>query len=110
MDTAIASGIGREYEFEVRFEVRAKKRPKIILPGVFFVIFMLPFMIFHSATEAMVLASLPSTAFELAIAERECGQYKQIQQSGCHESSKDHHCHRALNFSARVAAADRQRQ
>jgi len=37
------------------FEMRAKERLKIILPVVFFVIFVLLYMIFHSATEAMVL-------------------------------------------------------
>jgi Cu(I)/Ag(I) efflux system membrane protein CusA/SilA len=40
---------------EYEFEVRAKERLKIILPVVFFVIFVLLFLIFHSATEAMVL-------------------------------------------------------
>jgi Cu(I)/Ag(I) efflux system membrane protein CusA/SilA len=40
---------------EYEFEVRARERLKIILPVVFFVIFVLLYMIFHSATEAMVL-------------------------------------------------------
>ena len=40
---------------EYEFELRAKERLKIILPIVFFVIFMLLYLIFHSATEAMVL-------------------------------------------------------
>jgi copper/silver efflux system protein len=40
---------------EYEFEVRAKERLKVILPVVFSVIFVLLYMIFHSATEAMVL-------------------------------------------------------
>ena len=40
---------------EYEFELRAKERLKIILPVVFFVIFVLLYMIFHSVTEAMVL-------------------------------------------------------
>jgi copper/silver efflux system protein len=37
------------------FQLRAKERLKIILPVVFFVIFLLLYMVFHSLTEAMVL-------------------------------------------------------
>ena len=40
---------------EYEFELRARERLKIILPVVFFVIFLLLYMIFHSATEAAVL-------------------------------------------------------
>ena len=40
---------------EYEFELRARERLKIILPVVFFVIFILLYMIFHSATEAAVL-------------------------------------------------------
>ena len=40
---------------EYEFELRAKQRLKLILPIVFFVIFVLLYMIFHSATEAAVL-------------------------------------------------------
>jgi Cu(I)/Ag(I) efflux system membrane protein CusA/SilA len=40
---------------EYEFELRARERLKIILPVVFFVIFLLLYMIFRSATEAAVL-------------------------------------------------------
>lgn len=40
---------------EYEFELRAKERFKIILPVVFFVIFLLLYMIFHNVTESMVL-------------------------------------------------------
>ena len=40
---------------EYEFELRAKERLKIILPVVFFVIFVLLYMVFKSATEAAVL-------------------------------------------------------
>ena len=40
---------------EYEFELRAKSRLKIIVPVVFFVIFLLLYMVFHSATEAAVL-------------------------------------------------------
>ena len=40
---------------EYEFELRAKSRLKIIVPIVFFVIFLLLYMVFHSATEAAVL-------------------------------------------------------
>ena len=40
---------------EYEFELRAKHRLKLILPIVFFVIFVLLYMIFHSVTEAAVL-------------------------------------------------------
>ncbi|HEX4756515.1 MAG TPA: CusA/CzcA family heavy metal efflux RND transporter [Terracidiphilus sp.] len=40
---------------EYEFEMRAKQRLKIILPIVFFVIFMLLYLVFKSATEAAVL-------------------------------------------------------
>jgi Cu(I)/Ag(I) efflux system membrane protein CusA/SilA len=40
---------------EYEFELRAKARLKIILPIVFFVIFLLLYMVFKSATEAVVL-------------------------------------------------------
>jgi Cu(I)/Ag(I) efflux system membrane protein CusA/SilA len=49
--------VGYTYQWsgEYEFELRAKERLKVILPVVFFVIFLLLYMIFHSATEAMVL-------------------------------------------------------
>ncbi|MFZ1976280.1 MAG: CusA/CzcA family heavy metal efflux RND transporter [Candidatus Acidiferrales bacterium] len=40
---------------EYEFELRAKKRLELILPIVFFVIFLLLYMVFHSVTEAAVL-------------------------------------------------------
>jgi Cu(I)/Ag(I) efflux system membrane protein CusA/SilA len=40
---------------EYEFQLRAKERLKLILPVVFFVIFLLLYMVFHSATEAAVL-------------------------------------------------------
>ena len=40
---------------EYEFELRAQERLKIILPIVFFVIFLLLYMVFHSAAEAAVL-------------------------------------------------------
>ena len=40
---------------EYEFELRAKKRLELILPVVFFVIFVLLYMVFHSVVEAAVL-------------------------------------------------------
>jgi Cu(I)/Ag(I) efflux system membrane protein CusA/SilA len=40
---------------EYEFELQAKRRLKLILPVVFFLIFVLLYMIFHSAAEALVL-------------------------------------------------------
>jgi copper/silver efflux system protein len=40
---------------EYEFELRAKERLQLILPIVFFVIFMLLYVVFHSVTEAAVL-------------------------------------------------------
>jgi Cu(I)/Ag(I) efflux system membrane protein CusA/SilA len=40
---------------EYEFELRARQRLKLIVPIVFFVIFMLLYMVFHSVTEATVL-------------------------------------------------------
>jgi len=51
----LPAGYTYSWSGEYEFEVRAKQRLKIILPVVFFVIFVLLFMIFHSVTEAMVL-------------------------------------------------------
>src|SRR5467141_741957 len=51
----LPAGYTYTWSGEYEFEVRARERLKIILPVVFFVIFMLLYMIFHSATEAMVL-------------------------------------------------------
>jgi len=48
-------GYNYKWSGEYEFELRARERLKIILPVVFFVIFILLYMIFHSATEAAVL-------------------------------------------------------
>ncbi len=48
-------GYTYQWSGEYEFELRAKERLKIILPVVFFLIFLLLYMIFHSATEALVL-------------------------------------------------------
>src|SRR5215468_3087273 len=48
-------GYSYKWSGEYEFELRARERLKIILPVVFFVIFILLYMIFHSATEAAVL-------------------------------------------------------
>jgi copper/silver efflux system protein len=44
-----------QWSGEYEFELRARERLKIILPVVFFLIFVLLYMVFHSATEAVVL-------------------------------------------------------
>lgn len=44
-----------QWSGEYEFELRAKQRLKLILPVVFFVIFMLLYLVFHSAEEALVL-------------------------------------------------------
>ncbi|GAC1432046.1 MAG: hypothetical protein NVSMB6_30210 [Burkholderiaceae bacterium] len=48
---------GHSYQWsgEYEFELRAKQRLKLILPVVFFVIFLLLYMAFHSVAEALVL-------------------------------------------------------
>jgi Cu(I)/Ag(I) efflux system membrane protein CusA/SilA len=48
-------GFTYKWSGEYEFELRAKQRLQLILPVVFFVIFMLLYLIFHSATEAAVL-------------------------------------------------------
>jgi Cu(I)/Ag(I) efflux system membrane protein CusA/SilA len=48
-------GYTYKWSGEYEFELRAKARLKIIVPVVFFVIFLLLYMVFHSATEAAVL-------------------------------------------------------
>jgi Cu(I)/Ag(I) efflux system membrane protein CusA/SilA len=48
-------GYSYKWSGEYEFELRARERLKIILPVVFFVIFILLHMIFRSATEAAVL-------------------------------------------------------
>ena len=49
------AGYTYQWSGEYEFQLRAKERLKVILPVVFFVIFLLLYMVFHSATEAMVL-------------------------------------------------------
>jgi hypothetical protein len=51
----LPAGYTHTWSGEYEFEVRAKDQLKVILPVVFFVIFVLLYLIFHSATEAMVL-------------------------------------------------------
>jgi Cu(I)/Ag(I) efflux system membrane protein CusA/SilA len=48
-------GITYKWSGEYEFELRAKQRLQWILPVVFFVIFLLLYMVFHSVTEAAVL-------------------------------------------------------
>jgi Cu(I)/Ag(I) efflux system membrane protein CusA/SilA len=51
----LSPGYTYKWSGEYEFELRARERLKIIVPVVFFVIFLLLYMIFHSATEAAVL-------------------------------------------------------
>ncbi len=51
----MTQGTSYHWSGEYEFEVRAKKRLELIVPLVFFVIFLLLYMVFHSATEAFVL-------------------------------------------------------
>ena len=51
----LPAGYTYQWSGEYEFQLRAKERMKLILPVVFFVIFMLLYMVFHSLTEAMVL-------------------------------------------------------
>jgi Cu(I)/Ag(I) efflux system membrane protein CusA/SilA len=52
---ALPSGFTYKWSGEYEFELRAKDRLQVILPIVFFVIFLLLYMVFHSVTEATVL-------------------------------------------------------
>src|SRR6266481_2365933 len=51
----LPAGYTYQWSGEYEFQLRAKERMKIILPIVFFVIFLLLYMVFHNLTEAMVL-------------------------------------------------------
>jgi Cu(I)/Ag(I) efflux system membrane protein CusA/SilA len=51
----LPTGYTYHWSGEYEFQLRAKERMKIILPVVFFVIFVLLYLIFHSVTEAAVL-------------------------------------------------------
>ncbi len=44
-----------QWSGEYEFELRAKERLKLILPVVFFIIFVLLYLVFHSVAEALVL-------------------------------------------------------
>ena len=52
---SLPAGYTYTWSGEYEFELRAKKRLELILPIVFFVIFVLLYMVFRSATEAAVL-------------------------------------------------------
>jgi Cu(I)/Ag(I) efflux system membrane protein CusA/SilA len=52
---ALPPGYTYKWSGEYEFELRAKERLKVIVPVVFFVIFLLLYMIFNSVTEAAVL-------------------------------------------------------
>ena len=51
----LPAGYTYQWSGEHEFELRARARLKIIVPVVFFVIFMLLYLVFRSVTEAMVL-------------------------------------------------------
>jgi Cu(I)/Ag(I) efflux system membrane protein CusA/SilA len=51
----LAPGFTYKWSGEYEFELRAKERLQLILPIVFFIIFLLLFTVFHSITEAAVL-------------------------------------------------------
>jgi Cu(I)/Ag(I) efflux system membrane protein CusA/SilA len=52
---SLPAGYTYKWSGEYEFEVRARERLKLILPVVFFAIFLLLYMAFHSVTEAAVL-------------------------------------------------------
>src|SRR5258705_1729661 len=52
---ALSPGFTYKWSGEYEFELRANERLQLILPIVFFVIFMLLYVVFHSVTEAAVL-------------------------------------------------------
>ncbi|MBZ5508482.1 MAG: CusA/CzcA family heavy metal efflux RND transporter [Acidobacteriia bacterium] len=51
----LPAGYTYQWSGEYEFELRARERLKIIMPIVFFAIFMLLYMVFHSAVEALML-------------------------------------------------------
>jgi Cu(I)/Ag(I) efflux system membrane protein CusA/SilA len=51
----LPSGFSLQWSGEYEFQLRAKERLKLILPAVFFVIFMLLYFVFRSVAEAVVL-------------------------------------------------------
>ena len=54
-NVALPAGYTWKWAGEYEFEMRAKKRLEVILPIVFFVIFLLLYLVFKSALEAVVL-------------------------------------------------------
>jgi Cu(I)/Ag(I) efflux system membrane protein CusA/SilA len=52
---ALRPGFAYKWSGEYEFELRAKERLRLILPIVFFVIFLLLYIVFHSVSEAVVL-------------------------------------------------------
>ena len=52
---ALPPGYTYKWSGEYEFELRARERLQLIVPIVFFIIFLLLYMVFHSATEAAVL-------------------------------------------------------
>jgi Cu(I)/Ag(I) efflux system membrane protein CusA/SilA len=52
---ALPAGYTMKWSGEYEFELRARERLKLILPIVFFAIFLLLYMVFHSVGEALVL-------------------------------------------------------
>jgi Cu(I)/Ag(I) efflux system membrane protein CusA/SilA len=52
---ALPAGYTYKWSGEYEFELRAKQRLELIVPVVFFVIFVLLYMVFHSVAEAAVL-------------------------------------------------------
>ena len=54
-NVVIPAGYGYKWSGEYEFELRAKQRLKLILPIVFFTIFLLLYMVFHSVAEAAIL-------------------------------------------------------
>src|SRR6185437_1123303 len=59
----LPAGYSYSWAGEYEFQLRAEQRLKIILPIVFFVIFLLLYMVFRSVTEAVVL--IVPTAYAL---------------------------------------------
>ena len=54
-NVSLPAGYTYQWSGEYEFQLRARRRLLLILPAVFFVIFILLYLIFHSVTEALVL-------------------------------------------------------
>jgi copper/silver efflux system protein len=52
---ALPANYSFQWSGEYERELRAKQRPQLILPAVFFVIFLSLYLVFHSVAEALVL-------------------------------------------------------